>query len=289
MFEIKSGNRTAVINPNGAELHSLVSNQSAEEFMWSGDPAIWSGRAPILFPIIGGVKNDKFTVDAKQFLMKKHGFARFEEFTVQTQSDSHIVFTLESSDRLLSVYPWQFELSVEFKFESDDLHITYTVVNRDASEMAFNIGSHPAFRLPMEDADLQDYQIRFSENETLETYTVSNGLLERKTRPFLDNESLISLSPEIFVNDALVFKHIKSTEITLEHRTLGPRVRVSTGGAPHLGLWSKPAAPYVCIEPWWGHAQFHNEGSELANRESIQILAPGSQFTTGIKISTFEQ
>lgn len=289
MYEIKSNNRTAVINPHGAELHSLASIQSSDEFMWSGDPAIWSGRAPILFPIIGGVKDDQYTVSAKHYLMEKHGFARSENFTVQARSDGHIVFKLESNDRLQSVYPWQFELLVEFRFEADDLHISYTVVNRDSSEMAFNIGSHPAFRIPMQDADLHDYQIQFNKNETLGTYSVVNGLLERNPRAFLNDESLISMSPEIFAHDALVFKHIKSTEITLQHRTQGPRVSVSTGGAPHLGIWAKPAAPYVCIEPWWGHAQFSDEGSELANRESIQKLAPGSELTTGIVISTFEQ
>lgn len=286
--KIRSTVRTVTINSLGAELHSLVSNNSGDEFMWKGDPAVWGGRAPILFPIVGGLKGNKMSVAGQTYSMEKHGFARHEEFTCLEQSDNRITFSLVANEKLLKIYPWNFELVVIFKIVADILTITYRVINTDSQILLFSIGSHPAFRLPLEHSTIEDYAIEFSESETLDVYRVIEDVLATEPAPFLINERLICLSRRIFDNDALVFKNVRSRKITLTHRTHGERVIVDTGGAPDLGIWAKPGAPYVCIEPWWGHADFSDATPEFSEKAGIQRLSPGELFETSISITTME-
>jgi len=288
-IDLESSLRRVRINPLGAELTSLVSQQTGDEFMWAGDPKIWSGVAPLLFPIVGGLRDDSYQFDNNTYKLKKHGFARQQSFSLVSKDTSAALLKLDSNPETMAAYPWQFELLVAFSITDNELSITYEVRNLSATRMAYNIGSHPAFRLPLEDTELEHYSVQFSEKETLDCFSVVDGVLARTPRPYLKNETLIPLTRDLFVDDALVFRDIKSSSIELVHRDHGTRIRVATGGAPHLGIWAKPAAPYVCIEPWWGHADFEDSHGDLTQKESIQFLEPDQTFKTSITISTFDQ
>lgn len=286
---------TAEINSVGAELISLCRNPSAsdqigaEQYMWEGDPDVWSGRAPILFPIVGSLKEGRYQVDNQWYEMPQHGFARKEEFSCVSHDDSHLRLQLVDSDSSRRLYPWQFKFEVEFSWRQSELVIAYHVTNTDERELLFNVGSHPAFRLPLggrENHRIEDYRIEFSDTETLDTYAIIDALLEPVPTRFLTADTGFALTPTLFDHDALVFMNIRSRTVSLAHRQNGTRVAVDTGGAPHLGIWAKPAAPYVCIEPWWGFADFKSADGMLEHKPDIQRLAAGDTFSTSIGITT---
>ncbi|MBX2824989.1 MAG: aldose 1-epimerase family protein [Gammaproteobacteria bacterium] len=291
----KSGSvvvRTATIQSVGAELISLGragGQHPTEEFMWEGNPEIWSGRAPILFPVVGGLKDGRYRVFDQWFSMPQHGFVRRTEFTAIDHNEESLHLRCVADETSLAVFPWRFQFDVEFSWLHDELQVSYCVTNEDEREMFFNIGSHPAFRLPLggdTNTQIEDYLIEFSATETLDTYKIVDGLLARQPERFLTADKRFPLSASLFDRDALVFMNILSRQVSLTHRLTGARVIVDTGGAPHLGIWGKPAAPYVCIEPWWGFADFDNADGYLENKAGIQQLAAGASFSTSIGIKT---
>lgn len=295
IVELSSSSLTTSINLAGAELTKLTDQVTGEEYMWSGDPAIWSGIAPVLFPIVGELKNGTYRAKGQTYQLGRHGFAKKSEFEVTEQTDNSVQLTLAASTESLSCYPWNFRLDVIFHLTDNELRITYRVNNQDSDTMPFNLGSHPAFRLPgvrSGTSAISDYAIHFNKSEELDSYRLAENLLlpERQTHTL--NQGLIQLTPAIFENDALIFLNIKSDKISLvkSNNTVNSTskpdsiVTVDTGGAPHLGIWAKPAAPYVCIEPWWGYADFNNASGELSEKASIQELAPGECFEHAISI-----
>lgn len=285
-YTICSRTREATISATGAELRSLVDRVTGEEFLWQGDPTIWSGRAPILFPIVGGLKNGRYEHEGIIYEMAQHGFARKSVFYCVEATEDRLILSLRSSPDTLKQYPWNFSLQVEFYWRDEQLVVSYQVTNNDDSEMLFNIGSHPAFRLPLDNAALEDYSIEFSDTETLDTWSIVDALLETTPTRFMTQQRVFDLSPTLFDKDALVFMNIESSTVALSHRQTGVRVRVETDRAPHLGIWAKPAAPYVCIEPWWGYADFVTADGVLGNKSDVQRLAAGDGFSTHIAIET---
>ena len=218
-------------------------------------------------------------------MLAKHGFARHQQFQLLEHRESLARYLLQSNADTLKCYPWHFELQVSFQLLADHLKIHYEVRNKDESELLFNLGSHPAFHLPLENSSLSDYSIQFDQLEDLELYSVTpEGLLDPGATKYTLGNRQIELSETIFDNDALVFKNINSSHISLLHRSRGTRLSVVTGGAPHIGIWAKPGAEFVCIEPWWGHADFSNANREFAQKSSIQSLPPGMTFSTSIEI-----
>lgn len=287
-YTLESSSRKVTVNSLGAEIQSIVSRKNGEEFLWQGDPEVWSGRAPILFPFVGALKGKQISVNGKTHAMPQHGFARTSIFEIEAQATDRLKCRLTHSRTSLEMYPWKFQFDVEFSLIEDLLRIEYTLKNTDDSLMYFNLGSHPAFNLPLQDSKISDYMIRFNKPELLARYKVVEGLLSRETVPGLKNESEIWLNSEIFEDDALVYRNVSSDVVSLVHREKGERVVVTTGGAPHLGVWAKPAAPYVCIEPWFGHADFTDSSGHLAEKDSIQQLSGDEIFTAHMTIKTLD-
>jgi galactose mutarotase-like enzyme len=294
MYLISSELRQVAVNPLGAELTSLVSALTDEEFMWSGDASVWSGRAPILFPIVGELRDDKMWAKGKSWNLNRHGFVRKRHFHCIKSAENQLICTFESDDETLLSYPWRFRLTVSYTLNVQELLIDYRVENLDPETLFFNLGSHPAFSLPLADAQLGDYQIRFDQAESLQRYSLKDNLLQHETEPFLLDQNTLRITPTLFEGDALVFMNINSSELTLEHCPPGcnapvSRVAVNTGGAPHLGIWAKPAAPYVCIEPWWGYADFVDASGEFSEKSSVQSLAVGETFEHRLIVRTFDR
>ena len=204
MFKLSNETLEAIVNPIGAELSSLIHNSS--ELIWQGDDKFWSGRAPILFPIVGALKDGRMTHLGQQYEMPRHGIARRATFNCIDQSDTKLCMSLKASDETRLVYPWNFELQVHFKLRDSELEVSYVVLNHDNTDLLFSIGSHPAFALDIGHAhQLQDYAISFDQPEDFATYPLTkDGLLEINTRPLATTDNRIVLSKDIFNDDALV-------------------------------------------------------------------------------------
>lgn len=278
-----------MINPLGAELTHLT-NQG-KELIWHGDSKFWTGRAPILFPIVGALINGAMTVGGKRYEMPRHGIARRTTFECIDQSDTSVTMQLQSDETTLAVYPWRFELQAKFTLEPSGIDICYNIVNRDSKDMLCTLGSHPAFALDINSQyQLDDYRIVFNQPETFAIHALDkDGLLQTASQPLNPavinkKDNSISLSEDIFTDDALVFRNINSSQITLQRgdKTL---LSVDTGGAPHLGLWAKPGAPFVCIEPWLGTSDFTDASGAFESKPDLISLAPRQSYRHAIRIN----
>jgi galactose mutarotase-like enzyme len=273
-YTIKSAAAKATISSLGAELQSLC-DADQQERLWQGDPTVWSGRAPVLFPIVGSLKNDQFRHQQHDYTLHRHGFARKSEFTCSAQSNDSITLQLLADDSTLAVYPWRFELQVQFTLQGNTLRVQYSVTNADTTPMPFTIGSHPAFALPH---PVAEYAVHFSAAETLQRFPLTADGLLMPGIDYLQQSQVVQLSDTLFDDDALVFKDIQSRAISLYHKGQ-PLLTVDTGGAPHLGIWAKPAASFVCIEPWFGYSDDVDGGGSLQDKPSMMLLDAGQSFT----------
>lgn len=274
MHVISNDHLSVTVSELGAELQSI--NTGGIERLWQGDANIWSGRAPILFPIVGALKNSRYEFAGQQFELPRHGLARKATFQVVDSGTSALQLSLASNKATREVYPWDFLLKVSYELQLNCLQVAYQVVNQSNSPMRFTIGSHPAFSLP---EPISRYHIRFSRAEALQRYPLtSDGLLHDAGHPYPLDDQRIDLTQSLFNDDALVFKNIQSTHISLCDSD-GELIKVSTGGAPHLGLWSKPAAPFVCIEPWLGYSDNVSSSGHWIDKPSMTTLMPAAEFS----------
>lgn len=274
LYTIKSAGTSASVSSVGAELQSLRGDDG-HEVMWQGDPEVWSGRAPILFPIVGALKNNQYSHKGNNYTLSRHGFARKAEFTCVEQAADHVALQLLANADTRQMYPWQFELTIRFSLQQNRLLVSYTVANRDTEPMFFTIGSHPAFALQRAP---DEYAIQFSHTETLKRFPLTSDGLLLPGVDYLQQSDSIALSETIFDDDALIFKDIQSKTISL-YQGDKPLISVDTGGAPHLGIWAKPAARYVCIEPWFGYSDDADGGGAIEDKPQMTSLAEGELFT----------
>ncbi len=263
----------AGIKSYGAELTSLKSKESGIEYLWQGNPDIWYGQSPVLFPIIGRVLDDIYYLNGKEYTMPKHGLFRKREAQVVEQSTDRITFVEKDDEETLKIFPYNFEVYVTFELIGKSLKCTFKVVNMTNDVMYFSIGGHPGFNCSIGD------RLVFDENETLSTIAIDTECLRNgKTIPVLDNEKNITVTKDIFNNDALIFTGIKSKHITLESDSHCRKVKFDMGECPYLGIWAKPGAPYVCIEPWWGVNDDHTRKSDFSQKECIQSVGSNDSF-----------
>lgn len=284
-YSIASTQLRVCISTHGAELKSLQSNKYQEEYLWQGDPAIWAGQAPVLFPVVGALRDDRYCLNGQRYPMSKHGFARNSQFSVCEHTEDRLTLRLTESPETLAQFPWAFALQISFQVQENCLRVNYDVSNTSADTMYFNVGSHPAFRLPLAPGKLDDYSIEFDQAESLDCLLLEDNLLQHCLPEYLQQQRIIALSESLFDRDALVFRDIASRHIALCHKHSGKRLVVDTGGAPHLGLWAKPGAPYVCIEPWWGYADFTDSDGDISHKPGIQKLPPKHSFSTYIALT----
>jgi galactose mutarotase-like enzyme len=271
--KIENALLTAEINDIGAELSSLKSKQSGIEYLWQGNPSVWSGRSPLLFPIIGQLFEGKFRYNNKDYFLPKHGFARESLFEIISIDEYCAVFLLKSNNKTMTVYPFNFEFHVKFELTEKRIKVTHTVSNTSTGEMFFSVGAHPGFN-----CCLGDY-LEFAGNETLVTERIDeNALIIDEKFPLLNNTKTIEITPELFKNDALFLSGYKSPFITLKSPRHSRELRFDFGKAPFLGIWAKPSAPYVCIEPWYGINDSYSKNNDISETRGIQKLEATQSF-----------
>lgn len=272
-YTIENDYLTAQINDAGAELHSLVNKENGVEYLWQGNPDIWYGQSPVLFPFIGRLLDDKYRYNGKEYTMQKHGFARKRTFEVVSCEKNEAVFVLRSDDTTRPDYPFEFELYVKFTLVGKVLRATHTVVNKTDGEMYFSLGGHPGFNCA-----IGDY-LEFDLPETLDTETIdSDSIRIAEKTPVLRGEKRITITEDIFKNDALILSGIRSKAVTLRSDKHERAVRFTFGDVPFLGIWAKPGAPYVCIEPWCGVNDDRNARADVSEKEGIVRLPKGGVF-----------
>jgi len=267
---------TVSVKEQGAELCS-IKDAAGTEYMWQADPAFWARHAPVLFPIVGKLLNGRYELNGKTYELPPHGFARDMKFSLVEQSESSLVFQLLPTAETRKSYPFEFALNIIYRLNVNSLEISYEVRNNGAEVMPFSIGAHPAFNLhgPVEKCFLE-----FEKEETLNTTLLSGkGLLTEETAPVLADTNILPLSKTLFDRDALILLDFKSEKITLGSHKSTRRLTVEFPGFPQLGIWAKPGAPFVCIEPWYGYADPEQPYGDIMNKPGIMHLAAGDTFT----------
>lgn len=277
------------IAAKGAELQSITHKQYGLEYMWNGDPAFWGKKSPVLFPVVGGLKNNQYQYKGKSYSLGRHGFARDRNFTVIQESSNHIRFTLEADDESRKVYPFDFRFSLIYILNDNRLTVTYEVENTGTEPLLFSVGAHPAFAVPLtKETDFTDYYLQFSDVETTGKWPLSaDGLIENASIPFLQQTSRLPLTKELFYGDALVFKQLRSNSIAILNNHNQHGLKLGYEGFPYMGIWSSRDANFVCIEPWCGIADHVTASGELSEKEGINQLVAGKSFLRSWYIEVF--
>ncbi len=273
MITIKNEYLTANINELGAELRSLKCDDN--EYIWEGKSEVWAGACPLMFPICGGLKDDKYILDGKEYTLEKHGYIRFKTFEVESKTDSSVVFLHKSDDETKQKFPFDYELRVFFTLDGKTLKIDYSVINKTDKTMYFNIGSHEGYATP---EGIEDYDVIFPQNETLNAYVLYGNLLSNQQLPIIKDQNYIPLYDKYFTVDALVFKDLKSKSATLRNRKTGKAIRVDFPDAKYFLLWHKPNSPYMCVEPWNGVQDIVGSSYDITKKEGITALDSGKEF-----------
>jgi len=277
-----------VISEQGGELISVVSYEDNIEFIWTGDPDYWGRHAPILFPIVGKVKDNQYKVGDKIYQLGQHGFARDRIFEVIEKEDSKVILSLKWDQTSLEIYPYKFNLKIIYELEESSLKISYIVENLDEQTIYFSIGAHPGFNCPLLPGEvMSDYYFEFDQKETCPVLPINDaGFMLHDKIPFLNSEKKIPLSPELFHRDALIFKGLSSRKISLKNNKNDHKITMDFDGFPLLGLWSKPSgAPFVCIEPWFGHCDYEDYTSDFKDKSGIIVLDTSRSFDCSYSIA----
>ncbi len=252
----------------GCEITSIKSKATGYEFMWQGNPDVWGGQAPILFPIVGRLIEDKYALNGKEYEMPKHGFARKMPWEYMGSDGKSMSFRLSDTADTLKIYPYEFDLTVTYTLNGDTLAVSHSINNKTDAVMYFSIGAHPAFNCTVGD------KLTFDENETLLTEKIDlvNSLrLPDKTLVLKDEKDII-ITKDIFNEDALILSDIKSENITLNLSAGNKKIKFNLGKAPYLGIWAKPGAPYVCIEPWYGVNDSQIKKDDFSKKDAINAV-----------------
>lgn len=267
MIHIKNDCLTVGIDPMGAELHSAVFRDA--EYIWQRDPAIWSDSAPLLFPVVGRQLHFRYFYKEKEYHMPMHGFAKDYPFEVIAHNENSVTMVQTENAQTLEWYPFPYRLESVFEVNGNTLIIRRNLTNTGKEDMLYSLGEHPGYSIPSAGSGCY---LQFSSKENADRWLLDDEIIDH-SEPFLNGDT-IPITPELFCRGALIFKSLKSTSVTL-CREEGRSVTVSLDGWDHLGIWAKPNAPYVCIEPWCGLASSKWSSYEFSEKESIHILKPG--------------
>ncbi|MBU3821675.1 aldose 1-epimerase family protein [Flavobacteriaceae bacterium XHP0103] len=292
MYTIQNNLLKIGIKHTGAELCSITSVKNHTEFIWQADPAVWANHAPNLFPIIGALKDNTFFYKGKAYQLPKHGFLRGNSnFRLVTHTENTLTMQLDSDETLLKQYPFPFELQITFKLVDNRLDILHTVKNTGNGPMYFSLGGHPAFKCPVFAGEhYSDYSLVFETEETAQTHLINmeNGLISSRTKPLLNNTTTLPLTHKLFLEDALIFKDLKSKKVTLKSKERGDILTLGHPDFEYLGIWAKPNGDYVCIEPWLGIADSETTDQQLTTKEGIIELEPHKSFEVGYSVTINE-
>ncbi len=271
---LKNEKITAIFSTKGAELLSL--KKEGKEKIWIGDPDVWGAHAPLLFPICGGLKEDKYIYDNQEYTLLKHGYIRHLEFELESQSETQLVFLHCSDDETLKQFPFHYELRVIYTLEDSALKIDYNVKNLDEKCMYYSIGGHEGYYCP---EGIEEYSVIFEQPEMLDSSILNGNLLEYQTINVGVNTCELPLKYEYFAVDALVFLNLKSKKLSLLNRKSEEKIELEFEGHDYFLLWTKPGANYICLEPWCGCPDFVDSDYDFVNKRGVLNLGANEEQT----------
>jgi galactose mutarotase-like enzyme len=275
MTNTRIGNEhvTVEVSPLGSEMQSIVTSDG-QSWLWDGDAAFWGGRSPVLFPIVGKAPNDHVSIDGHRYPMGQHGFARRSEFALAASGEGFCRFELQSNQSSRSIFPFDFVLTLEHRVEGRAVVVTAQVTNQDHRPMPFGIGFHPAFVWPLPGCEGLDHSVTLENGGEPELIRLSGGLLKPEPLPSPFRNGVLALEYELFEADAMLFPEGAGAGLTY---AAGDRaIRFTWENLPNFAIWSKPGAPFVCLEPWRGTSAQMDRSDELAERPYGEVLGPGA-------------
>ena len=289
MQQITNGILLVSISEKGAELQSIINKQTGLEYLWSGDAAFWGKKSPVLFPIVGGLKNNTYNYQGNSYQLSRHGFARENVFEVTAATEAIATYTLTSNEATLKAYPFAFSFAVTYGIEGNKLTCTYTVKNTGNEPMYFSCGAHPAFKVPLVDGTAYtDWHLQFDAIENTGKWPLSaDGLILKEPIACLENTHQLPLTKALFYGDALVFKDLKSTAISIVSNKSKHGLTMQFEGFPYYGIWAFKDADFVCLEPWCGIADSIDTTGELKDKEGIILLVENEVWERSWRVEMF--
>ena len=288
MLKLENKTITASFSAKGAELQSVYNKETQQEYLWEGDPTFWGKFSPILFPIVGGLKGNTYLFNDQKYELPRHGFARDLVFEVEKSSNHEITFLLKHDPYTLSVYPFEFELRLHYELTETGLRCSYRVYNPATEPLLFSIGGHPAFAIHV-NADLkyEDYYLSFNRDEQLVYHKINQDLIDDETLTIPLQEGTLPLKHELFYEDALVFKSLKSNMIRIKNKNNNQGLDFSFDSFPFFGIWAARDANFVCLEPWCGIADGIHHDQQLTEKEGIISLSGDEHWSRSWEISAY--
>jgi galactose mutarotase-like enzyme len=265
----------------GAELKSIHHKKLQKELLYDGLGSFWNRSSPILFPIVGRLNNNQFQYEGRVYSMNQHGFARDMKFDAVLISKNEIEFILHSTIETKKKYPFEFELNIKYKLTETKIEVAYKVSNPDKKELLFSIGAHPGFVCPLfENEAFEDYYLMFEKEEILLRHLLdtNTGLFNQFTELVTNGKQKLNLKYSNFEKDAIVFKGLKSDKLILKNKDGNYQLTFQFSDFPYLGIWTKPNAPFICIEPWCGLADLQEFNEEFSFKEGIIKLKANETF-----------
>ena len=289
---IKNEKLAVTIAAHGAELSSIYDNANDRELVWQADPAFWNRHAPVLFPNVGKYYGGHFTYNGTDYPMGQHGFARDTEFEQAASGENFVTYRLCADEESKKVYPFDFVLEITHRLNGNRLTVEWNVKNTDDKEMYFTIGGHPAFNVNvLPDTDFEDYSLVFKEGTEKLSYVLldaeSGTAIGDKVYELELTDSKYALKKDMFDKDALVFDGGQIEWAALALPDGKPYIALESKGFPNFGIWSKPGAPYVCLEPWCGRCDNKGFEGEISEKPGIIALKAGETFKKSYDIIVY--
>lgn len=278
-FTLSNASLTTAVQAHGGELVSLR-DRAGTEYIWQGDPAFWSGQNPILFPIVGSLKDGRVDIGGKSFEMGRHGFARGSEFTVVEQGADFAVLELRENSDTLARYPFPFLLRVRHQLLENGFSTFFTIENPGEAPLPFCIGAHTAINCPLAEGErFEDYGLYFDQPEDADTLLLTpQGLIHAGGREPMLSGGKVTLDYNTFRRlDTIIFQGLRSRNVVLRHKATGRGVSLDFHEFPMVAFWTKPGGPFLCMEPWQGCAALDNESGRLQDKPHAVTLAPGEK------------
>jgi len=287
MITLENAFLKASVNRKGAELTSLLHKENNLEYLWNGDPKFWNRHSPVLFPIVGGLKDDGYFYKGQKYKLPRHGFARDMVFEKENFFGDAASFVLKSTEETRKAYPFEFLLRLRYQLNGNNITISYEVENPSNEPLLFSIGTHPAFKAPIvQGLKYEDYYFKFNRTESSNRWTLKNNLIDEPAY-FFKNQDKLPLKHSLFYDDAIVFKDLKSTRISICSDKSTHGLHCDFAGFPFMGLWAAKDAPFVCIEPWNGIADSVTHNQQLEEKEGIIKLEGRGKWKASWGITCF--
>lgn len=274
-YKLENENIKIAVASKGAELKSVFNKLAQQEFLWQGNPEYWGKSSPILFPIVGTLKDGMYIYKGKEYQLPRHGFARDYNFNVEQISDTQLIFSLEPTTETLKIYPFLFQLQIVYTLGTDRLKIDYKVKNlSDTESMYFSLGAHPAFKVGDAAQDFSNYSLLFNKDNELKANLLSSGLLTHNQNTITLHNQKLNLDYKLFANDALVLLDMKSDKLTLANADDEALLTFELKNFPYFGIWTVKDSGFICLEPWSGISDFETHNRSIEAKAGINNLQP---------------